>query len=313
MLAVLLAQGLAGAGALGVAILLARRIGLPSPCPNRKTVWELVAAGTSLAVLFLAVAVEPYIQVIVLSKLAPAVVVGWYGAGRNIMGVLFAPANIVASASFPAFSRAASDPAKLCDSIRRTLRPLLGLGALAAVGTYLFADFAVSLIYGKGRFDPAAQVLQLFAPALFLFFVDILLATVITAVGRARELALAKLICLAFNTGLAVLLVPYFEARFQNGGLGLVLAIGLTEIVMLMTCVWLAPRGVLAAGMLVDFARALAAGAATLAVFWWFPPIAPWLRLLALIFLFAFFSLTSGLFRWGEFSQQLASLMRRPH
>src|SRR5262249_21194665 len=163
-----------GAGALGVSILLARRIGLPSPSPNRETVWELAAGGASLTVLFLAMSVEPYIQVVVLSKLAPATVVGWYAAARNIMGVLFAPANILATASLPECSRVASDPAKLRHSIRHALRLLLGLGALAAVGTYLFSDFAVSLIYGNGRFDPAAQMLQLFAPALLLFFVDIL-------------------------------------------------------------------------------------------------------------------------------------------
>jgi O-antigen/teichoic acid export membrane protein len=309
--AAILIQGIAGAGALGVAVLLARRIGLPSPNPNRETVWELAAAGVSLVVLFLAVSVEPYIQVIVLSKLASATAVGWYAAARNMMGVLFAPASIMATASFPEFSRVASDPAKLRHSIRRTLRPLLGLGALAAVGTYLFADFAVSLIYGNGRFDPAAQVLQLFAPALFLFFVDILLGTVVTAAGRTRELAVAKLICLALNTGLSVLLVPYFQARFQNGGLGLALALGSTEIVMVMACVWLAPRGAFALGTLVDLARALTAGAATLAVFWWFPSVTPWLRLPALIFVFAFFSLANGLFRWGELTRELTHIRRR--
>jgi O-antigen/teichoic acid export membrane protein len=309
--AAIVIQGFAGAGALGVAILLARRIGLPSPSPTRETVWELAAAGTSLAVLLLVVSVEPYIQVIVLSKLAPATAVGWYAAARNMMGVLFAPATIMATASFPEFSRVASDPTKLRHSIQRALRPLLGLGALAAVGTYLFADFAVSLIYGQGRFDPAAQILQIFAPALFLFFVDILLGSVVTAAGRNRELAVAKLICVALGTGLAVLLVPYFQARFQNGGLGLVLAFGSTEIVMVMACVWLAPRGAFALGTLVDLVRALTAGAATLAVFWWFPPVTPWLRLPAMICVFAFFSLANGLVRWGELTRELTRMMRR--
>jgi O-antigen/teichoic acid export membrane protein len=301
--AAILVQGVAGTGALGVGILLARRIGLPSLSPNRETLWELAAAGASLAVLSLTISVETYIQAIVLSKLAPATVVGWYAAARNMMGVLFAPATIISTANFPEFSRAASDLTRLRHSIQRALRPLLGLGALAAVGTYLFADFAVSVIYGKGHFDPAAQVLQVFAPVLFLLFVNILLTAVVTAVGRARELAVAKLICLALNTGLAILLVPYFQARFQNGGLGLVVAFGLTEPLMVMACVWLVPRGAFAPGTLVDLVRALAAGAATLAVFWWFPAVTPCLTLPASIFAFAFFSLASGLVRWGELSE----------
>src|SRR5262245_59554917 len=59
----ILIQALAGAGALGVAILLARRIGLPAPSPNRATMWEIAAAGGSVAVFSLAVSVELYIQV----------------------------------------------------------------------------------------------------------------------------------------------------------------------------------------------------------------------------------------------------------
>jgi O-antigen/teichoic acid export membrane protein len=308
--AVILVQGLAGAGALGVAILLARRIRMPPPSPSRETVRELAVAGTSLVVFSVAASVEPYIGIIVLSKLASATTMGWYAAAQNIIGVLLAPATILATASFPEFSRVASDPAALRHAIRRALRPLLGLGVLGAVGTYLFADFAVSVIYGNGHFDPAAQVLQLFAPTLLLFFVGMLLGTVITAVGRTRELAVAKLICVVFSTGLAVLLVPYFQARFQNGGVGLVLAFGSTEIVMIMAYLWLAPRGAFAPETLLDLMRALAAGAATLAVFWWFPPVTPWLRLPASILVFAFFSLATGLFRWGEVSRELAHMLR---
>jgi O-antigen/teichoic acid export membrane protein len=307
---IILVQGLAGAGALGVAILLARRIRMPSPSPSRKTVRELAVGGASIALFFLVISVQPYIDAIVLSKLAPATAMGWYAAARNIMGILLAPATILATASFPELSRVALDPTELRRAIRRALRPLLGLGVLGAVGTYLFADFAVTLIYGEGRFDPAVQVLQLFAPALLLFFVGILLGTVITAVGRTRELAVAKLICVTLTTWLAVLLVPYFQARFQNGGMGLVLAFGSTEIVMIMASVWLAPRGAFAPGTLLDVLRALGAGAATLAVFWWFPPVTPWLRLPASILVFAFFSLATGLFRWGEVSRQLASMLR---
>jgi O-antigen/teichoic acid export membrane protein len=308
--AVILVQGLAGASALGVAILIARRIHIPSPSPSPDTVRELATAGVSIVVFWVVASAEPYIAVIVLSKLAPATAVGWYAAARNIMGVLFAPATILATASFPEFSRVASDPVEFRDAIQRALRPLLGLGALGAVGTYLFADFAVSLIYGHGHFDPAAQVLRLFAPTLLLLFVGMLLGTAINAVGRTRELAVAKLICVVLNTGLAVLLIPYFEARFQNGGMGLVLAFGSTEIVMIMACLWLAPRGAFTPETLLDFVRALAAGAATLAVFWWFPAITPWLMLPASILVFAFFALATGLFRWGEVSRQLTRMLR---
>src|SRR5262249_26414278 len=108
-----------------------------------------------------------------------------------------------------------------------------------------------------------------------------------------------------------VLLVPYFQARFQNGGLGLVLAFGSTEIVMVMACVWLAPRGALALGAPVGLGRPLYAGAATVAVFLGASSVPPLLRLPPMICVFAFFSLANGLIRWGELTGELARMMRR--
>ena len=61
----------------------------------------------------------------------------------------------------------------------------------------------------------------------------------------------------------------------------------------------------------VESRRSHAAGAATLAVFRWFPSVTPWLRLPALIIVFAFFSLAIGLFRCGELSHELTRMMRR--
>jgi O-antigen/teichoic acid export membrane protein len=308
LLSVVVVQGLGGAGALLVAILLARRIGLPSPRPSRATIRELLAGGAPIAMFFVAISVQPYIDAIVLSKLTPPPVVGWYGAARNIMGVLFAPASILATAAFPELSRAAADIPTLRRAIRRSLRPLLGLGALGAVGTYLFAGFAVTLIYGRGRFDPAIQVLQLFAPALLLFFIDILLGTVITAVGRTRELAAVKILSVAVSTGLALVMVPFFQTRFGNGGMGLVLAFGSTEVMMLAAYVWLAPPGAFEAAALLDLGRAVASGAATLALFSWLPPMAPWFALPASVVVFAGLALATGLVRWSEISSRLASL-----
>src|SRR5262249_46784986 len=146
-----------------------------------------------IAVFFVAIAVQPFIEVIVLSKLVPPEVVGWYGAARNIMGVLFAPAVILGTASFPELSRFSDSVPYLRYTIRATLRPLLGLGALAAVGTFLFADAAVNLIYGP-HFNPAVAVLQIFAPVFPLFFMDILFANAITALGKTKEIALVKVL-----------------------------------------------------------------------------------------------------------------------
>jgi O-antigen/teichoic acid export membrane protein len=304
-------QGLGGAGALAVAAWLARHLRLSPPRPSWETVRELAAGGAPLAAFFVAMSVQPYIDAIVLSRLAPAEAVGWYGAARSIMGVLFAPAAILAHAAFPQLSRAASSPSDLRHTIRLALRPLLGLGALGAVGTFLFADFAVALIYGRGRFEPAAAVLELFAPALLLFFVDILLGTVVTATGKTRELAAVKLLSVGLSTALAVLFVPFFQARSGNGGMGLVLAFGSTEVLMLGAMLWLAPRGAFDRGTLLDLGRAIACGVGTLALVRALPRTTPWLALPATVCVFATLALGTGLLRWRDISTRMALVRHR--
>jgi O-antigen/teichoic acid export membrane protein len=306
----ILAQGLGGLGALAVALYLGTRIGLPRPRASWAMVRELGSEGTAIAVFFVAIAVQPYIDAVVLSKLAPAVVVGFYGAARNIIGVLIAPATILAGAAFPQLSRAAGNLPELHRVMRTALRPLLGLGALGGVGCFLFAPVAVAVIYGPGRYDPAVDILQLFAPALFFVFFDMLLATAATAVGKTRALAVAKLLSVVVSTVLAILLVPLCQARFGNGGLGIVIAFSASELVMLVACSAVLPRGTLDRSTLLDLGRALLAGAGTLLLFRLLPPFTPWVGIPACIAAFALLSLTVGLVNRNDVSN-LSVLFRR--
>jgi O-antigen/teichoic acid export membrane protein len=307
LVAVIMATGAGGIGAFAVATALARRLRLARPHAAWPTVRDIASGGAPIAAFFIAIAVQPYIDVIVLSRLAPASSVGWYGAARNIVGVLMAPATIVAAAAFPQLSRAASRPDELGPAVRAALRPLLGLGALASVGTFLFADLAVSLIYGRDKFGPAATVLTFFSPTLLLFFVDMLLGNVVTALGRTRELALAKFVNVMISTTLAVFLVPLFQARVGNGGLGLVLAFGTSEVVMLAAFLAVVPRGTLDRGTLLDVGRAILAAVGTLALFRLLPFPSPWLGLPVSVGAFAALSWAVGLVDSADVSTVLRS------
>ena len=310
--AVVLSQGLAGLGALAVAIVLARRVGLASPAPSRAGLAEMARDGTPLAVFYVAIAAQPYLDAVVLSKLVPGEVVGWYGAARTIMGVLVAPATILGAASFPELARCASDLPGLRAAMRRALRPLLAIGALGAVGTYLFADFVIGTLYGEGRFTPAVGVLQLFAPSMFLLFIDFLLGTTITAIGRSRDVAIYKVVNVALSTGLALVLVPWFQREHGNGGEGLVVAFGIAEFVMVAAYLRLLPRGALQAATIGDVGRALVAGLGTLGVFLLLPRFTPWLGAPLCVLLFGLLTFATGLFRLDELGRLRTALRRAP-
>jgi O-antigen/teichoic acid export membrane protein len=293
---VIAAQAAAGAAALGIAVRLHRRLGLPRLRFSPGTARELLAAGAPILAMTAAASVQPYLDAILLSKLAPAAVVGWFGAARNVLGTLMAPATILAAASYPRLARLSGDAAALRGQVRSAMRPLLWLGALAGAGTYLFADDAVSLIYGAQGFGPAATVLRFFAPGFLLLFVDILLGHVIYASGRGTGFAIAKLASVGVGTALNVVLIPWFQDHFGNGGIGVVVAFALSELVVFAGAV-LVLREALEPGTALDAARAVAAAAVTILLFQRLPPIPSWAGLPLCVAVFAAASLAVGLVR----------------
>jgi O-antigen/teichoic acid export membrane protein len=272
---VLVAQGLAGAGALLLAARSYRRLDAGQLRRSREAAREILVGGLPILFMMVAVSVQPYLDAIILSKLAPADAVGWYGAAKNIMGTLVAPSMILAAAIYPRLSRVAGDIPVFRAEMRSALRPMLWLGALGAVGTYLFADVAIGLVFGSRGFGPAATILQAFGPALFLVFVDVLFGHVITAVGRATGFAVAKVLSVVVSTGLSLWLVPHFQERLGNGGVGLVVAFAASELVVFAGCLLVMPRGSLDPGVALDVGRALAAAAATVALFRVLPGLHP--------------------------------------
>lgn len=293
--AVFVMQSLGGVAALIMAVLLARSLGIKAGIPRSKTVHEFAVGGTPIAVFFLALAAQPFIDAIILSRFAPSEVVGWYGAARNIITLLFVPAQVLATAVFPEMSRVAESIPDLSRTLRPALRLYLGLAALGTAGTFLFADVAVTVIFGEKHFDPAIDLLKVFAPILPLVFMDVLFGTTLTAVGKTKEIAVVKSLSIIVGAALAFLLIPLCQDRFGNGAIGLMLAFGLSEMMMLAAFLYLLPRGALHASAIPELLRAAAAGAGTVAIFRILPVATPWLTIPASIALFAALAFALGL------------------
>ena len=115
-------------GRSAVAARLHRRLGAPPLRFSSETARELFTAGSPILAMTAAIAVQPYLDAIILSKLAPATVVGWFGAAKNILGTLMAPAVILGAAAYPRLARASADAASLRREVRAAFRPLLWLG-----------------------------------------------------------------------------------------------------------------------------------------------------------------------------------------
>jgi O-antigen/teichoic acid export membrane protein len=148
VLGVLLAQGLAAGVAAVAAVGLFRGVGLPRIRVTREAMRQILSGGAPIVALNVAILAQPYLDAIVVSKLTPPVVMGWYGAAKTFMAALVTPAAILASAAYPRLSRTARDPEAFRRELGTAMRPLLWIGAGATSATYLLADVAVGAVYG---------------------------------------------------------------------------------------------------------------------------------------------------------------------
>src|SRR5262245_58572056 len=110
---VILAQAAAGTAALVMAARLYGRLDAPRLKVASDTAREVVVAGAPILAMTAATSVQPYLDAILLAKLSPPTVVGWFGAAKAILGTLMAPAVILGTAAYPQIARASADGSAL--------------------------------------------------------------------------------------------------------------------------------------------------------------------------------------------------------
>jgi O-antigen/teichoic acid export membrane protein len=294
---VVVSQGLAGAVALLLAAQLYRRIAVGPLHFSRAAAREILAGGTALLVMVVAVSVQPYIDAVLLSKLVPKDAVGWYGAARSIYAMLSAPAVILGAAALPRLSRAFGDPRAFREEMATAERPMVWVAGLGALGTWLFADVVIHLVYRNAGFAPAATILGVFGLGLFLIFVDSLLGTALVALGRPASFSMLKLATVALATVVELFLIPYFQRRTGNGGLGVVTAFVACEPLIFAGMLVVIPRGLVGRPFVLNCARAIGSALLTGALLRLFPTLTPWVAIPACIAMYTATTLAVGLLR----------------
>lgn len=263
--AAVLLPALGGLASLLFSWRMARRFGLEISRPTAPLSREIILFGGPIILVQFMINVQSLVDITLLTVITSPTVVGWYGAARIVLGILIAPATILGSATFPELCRASTSSEAMGDVLTKSARPLLALGALGAAGVFAFSHFAVAHVYGAGRLDQSADVLQFTAPFFPLFFMNFLLGNAVVASGRNTEVAFFKLINVIFGACLGWLSITYFQKVSGNGAIGLVVAFGISELIMAACFVYLLPKGVIAwtalAGMLVRSYLAAAGGA----------------------------------------------------
>lgn len=137
--------------------------------------------------------------------------VGQYGAAYQVVELLLKVPILVSFVTLPiAFQVGNSE--RMLDAYRGKLRHLAVLGMLCSLGVYALADPILHALVG-GRFGPAVAALRILAPALWIKFVGVAAADLLTTSDKqARRTILAGLAALV-NIGLNLYLIPHFGIR----------------------------------------------------------------------------------------------------
>ena len=308
--ALLIATAAAGLITLTVAVFIYHRLNLGRLRVTRAMGRELLVGGAPMVTMTIAVASQPYIDANMLSRLSTPDVMGWYGAASTFTSTLIAPAFVLASAAYPRLSVAAANRGEFRMLLHDALRPLTFVAVLGGVGTFLFADVAVNLVYSAEKYGPSALILKAFAPAMMLVYIDMMLGTAILAAGRAVQLAAAKVMSIVVIAACELILIPYCQAHYGNGAIAVMLSFGIGELVMVAGSLYLLPKGTLHASIGVDLLRAFAAGAGTLLTVRVLPQFSPFVMIPLAIATFAGLAIAVGLIRRSDLAA-IASLRRR--
>jgi O-antigen/teichoic acid export membrane protein len=153
------------------------------------------------------------IDVVLLSKLTDAAVVGWYGAAYRLFDTLvFLPSTVSTVIMFPILARlAVGSRADLRLAMNKGLDVIVMLGVPICTGLFILAEPIIQFIYGKPEFLNAVPVLRYLAVGLFLLYVNSVLAVALVSLNQERKMTVVAGLATVINLGLNWLLIPHFQ------------------------------------------------------------------------------------------------------
>ncbi|HTY57380.1 MAG TPA: flippase [Bacteroidota bacterium] len=186
------------------------------------------------------------IDTLMLSKLAPEAVVGWYGGAYRLFDVWnFFPA-ILTTTVYPVLSRLWSEgEAQHKRTMHKSLEIMLIVGVPLSFGAIYFAENIIGLFYGLKAYGPSVPVLQILSAGLIFLYIDMSLGTTLLSSDKQKQMSLISLFAIPLNVGLNYLLIPYFQGARGNGGIGSALTTMLTEMFVMTAMLTQLPKGML--------------------------------------------------------------------
>jgi O-antigen/teichoic acid export membrane protein len=204
------------------------------------------------------------VDTVMLSLVANAAVVGWYGAGYRLFDTLvFLPSLVISAIMYPIFSKLSlRSERELKIAVEKSLNFLLFCGIPIAVALVVAAPNIIGFLYHRAEFDQAVPVLQLLAPGLVFLYINSVLGSIIISTKHEKNITIMAGIALVFNVGMNLFLIPRYEH------IGAAFVTSLTELLLMCLGFVFVPRALWPSGSLIVGLKALAASLVMAFVIW---------------------------------------------
>lgn len=205
---------------------------------DRKLMWELLRTCIPFLVYGVLAVIYYRIDTVILSLMANAEVIGWYGAAYRLLDTLnFLPNLVIFSIMYPLFSKySISDDAKLKLSAEKSMNFLLFCGIPITTLMIVAASSIIGFLYHQPQFVHSIPALQGLAPGLLFLYANTVLGSIIMSVKQEKKITLMAAIALVFNIGLNLILIPLYQH------IGAAIVTSLTELLLLCLSIAFTPR-----------------------------------------------------------------------
>jgi O-antigen/teichoic acid export membrane protein len=228
--------------------------------------WRALLAAGAPFVLWQSLGVFYFrIDVVMLGRMTPPAVLGWYGAVARMMDGLTFMAETLALTSYPVLARLwSSSRREFEQTTQRVLAIVLLIAVPLVTALVTLAPYIVDILF-TSAFQNSVPILRIHAFTLGLLYLNFLLARILMAIGRERAwLGIAVMGCV-LNPALNWAAIGFTQARYGNGGIGAALATLVMEMCIAACALRLVPHGALGWASAGVMLRLLMAGAATAA------------------------------------------------
>lgn len=239
-------------------VLLRRRIKFPLSW-NFAGMKELLAGGLPFLIWIVFGEIYVRVDVLMLSFMTGASVVGWYGAAFRIYATLLFVPHMLNNVVFPPLARMGAEDEKAADfalASRRVMNLLLSVVVPIGAGVAIVSAPLILLMYGEGPFEHSIWSLRIFSACIVVVSVDVVLGSVLIARGRQKQWSYMAIAAAVFNPLMNAWMIPLTQSMWQNGGIGAALATLLTEGLMMAGALWLMPEKVFSTRNLKTAAKA---------------------------------------------------------